>query len=224
MKHYLYSAGGSAPTFTSTVKSWNHLRSRGGHHSSLYLYRLLEWSPGTIFALEGAIAAAFTSTDCWNEALTPSLLLRRPSQQPLPVQTVGMKPWHHLCSWGGHRSNLYLYRLLEWSPGTIFALEGANAATTLMGLSSGPFLPPVFFLDEKEICTINEWWNWLRDIICNAISKLFDDFCNLSLPALGVESLNPCCCFSTKYFVFGFWDQVNLKKRPDDFLKSKYLT
>ena len=37
-------------------------------------------------------------------------------------------------------------------------------------------------------------------IYCNALSKLYDDFCNLSLPALGVESLKPCCCCSMKSF------------------------
>ena len=36
---------------------------------------------------------------------------------------------------------------------------------------------------------------------CNALSKLLVDFCNLSLPDLGVESLNQCCCCSTKSFI-----------------------
>ena len=42
---------------------------------------------------------------------------------------------------------------------------------------------------------------WLMDINFNALSKLFADFCNLSLPTLGVESLKPCCCYSMKSFV-----------------------
>ena len=41
---------------------------------------------------------------------------------------------------------------------------------------------------------------WLIDINCNAQSKLFTDFSNLSLPALGVESLKPRCCCSMKSF------------------------
>ena len=41
---------------------------------------------------------------------------------------------------------------------------------------------------------------WLMDINCNALSKLFADFCNLSLPALGVELLKPCCSCSMTSF------------------------
>ena len=46
---------------------------------------------------------------------------------------------------------------------------------------------------------------WLIGIYCNAISKLFTDFCNLSLPALGVESLKLCCCSSMKSFCCLYW-------------------
>ena len=42
---------------------------------------------------------------------------------------------------------------------------------------------------------------WLMDINCNALSKLFSDCCNLSLPALGSESLKLCCSCSLTFFL-----------------------
>jgi len=36
------------------------------------------------------------------------------------------------------------------------------------------------------------------EINCNTLRKLFADFCNLSLTALDIESLKPCCCCSMK--------------------------
>ena len=44
------------------------------------------------------------------------------------------------------------------------------------------------------------------DINCNALRKLLADFCYLSLPALGVESLKPYCCRSMKsFYLFIYW-------------------
>ena len=42
----------------------------------------------------------------------------------------------------------------------------------------------------------------LMDINCNALSKLFADCCNLSLPALGAESLKLCCYCNFVSFVW----------------------
>ena len=48
---------------------------------------------------------------------------------------------------------------------------------------------------------MNKKFSGLMDINCNALSKLFAYFCNMSLPALGDESLKPCCCCSMKSFL-----------------------
>ena len=56
---------------------------------------------------------------------------------------------------------------------------------------------------------------WLLDINFNALSKLFANFCNMSLPALGVESLKPCCCcfmmsFLPRGIYYGHSEKYNM--------------
>ena len=49
--------------------------------------------------------------------------------------------------------------------------------------------------DSLDVLLLDEFFLWFKTLIVFALSKLFTDFC-LSLPALGVESLQPyCCCF-----------------------------
>ena len=68
------------------------------------------------------------------------------------------------------------------------------------------------------------------DINYNTLSKLFADFCNPSIPVLGVESLKPCCCCSMKSFhiheiFFNLNLYLNLSKSTKElnFIKLKKI-
>ena len=58
--------------------------------------------------------------------------------------------------------------------------------------------------DFLDVLLLGEFF---LDINCYALSTLFADFCNLSPPAHGVESLKLCCCCSMKSFIL--YGEVN---------------